>query len=34
MGKVTNNPEMYEEGELREAGGKDAAFGNSRAPRD
>ncbi|THH21764.1 hypothetical protein EUX98_g8285 [Antrodiella citrinella] len=33
-GKVLRKPEMHEKGELREAGGKEAALGNARAPHD
>lgn len=34
VGKMTNNPEMHERGELREAGGRAAAEGHARAPHD
>ncbi|GLB44580.1 hypothetical protein LshimejAT787_1702070 [Lyophyllum shimeji] len=34
LGKFTNNPEMHEKGELKEAGGKAAARGEARAPHD
>ncbi|KAF5347331.1 hypothetical protein D9756_009887 [Leucocoprinus leucothites] len=34
MGKMSNNPEMHEKGELREAGGKPAVTGSARAPHD
>ncbi|KAI0291566.1 hypothetical protein BC826DRAFT_1022504 [Russula brevipes] len=34
VGKVTQNPERHEAGELREAGGKQAAAGEARAPHD
>jgi len=33
-GKAMKKPEMHEKGELREAGGKQAALGNARAPHD
>ncbi|KAI0338575.1 hypothetical protein BDW22DRAFT_1401491 [Trametopsis cervina] len=33
-GKMMHKPEMHEKGELREAGGKDAAAGRARAPHD
>jgi len=33
-GKVTRNAEMHEKGELREAGGKGAVKGETRAPHD
>ena len=29
-----HKPEMHEKGELREAGGKEAAAGRARAPHD
>ncbi|KAI0798167.1 hypothetical protein C8Q75DRAFT_802059 [Abortiporus biennis] len=33
-GKAMNKPQLHEKGELREAGGKDAALGQARAPHD
>ena len=33
-GKIMRNPDLHEKGELREAGGKDAAIGQARAPHD
>ncbi|THG95966.1 hypothetical protein EW026_g5770 [Hermanssonia centrifuga] len=33
-GKLMHKPEMHEKGELREAGGKEAAAGRARAPHD
>ncbi|THH27454.1 hypothetical protein EUX98_g6730 [Antrodiella citrinella] len=33
-GKALKKPDMHEKGELREAGGKEAALGNARAPHD
>ncbi|KAH9984403.1 hypothetical protein BJV77DRAFT_1162555 [Russula vinacea] len=34
IGKVTQNAEKHEAGELREAGGKKAVIGEARAPHD
>lgn len=34
VGKMMNNPEMHERGELREAGGRPAVSGSARAPHD
>ncbi|TRM63204.1 hypothetical protein BD626DRAFT_402834 [Schizophyllum amplum] len=34
IGKMSKNPQMHEKGELREAGGKQAAIGQARAPHD
>ncbi|KAI0092383.1 hypothetical protein BDY19DRAFT_863737, partial [Irpex rosettiformis] len=34
VGKMMHKPEMHEKGELREAGGKEAAAGRARAPHD
>ena len=33
-GKMLHKPELHEKGELREAGGKEAAAGRARAPHD
>ncbi|KAM6493169.1 hypothetical protein JOM56_011303, partial [Amanita muscaria] len=32
MGKMTNNPELHEKGELRQYGGRAAVHGLARAP--
>ncbi|KAF7795733.1 hypothetical protein EIP86_006899 [Pleurotus ostreatoroseus] len=34
LGKITKNLDMHQKGELREAGGKEAAAGRARAPHD